>query len=319
MERRALGGSGVPVTRLALGCAPLGGLYAAVSDADAHATVDAAWERGVRTFDTAPHYGAGVSERRVGAALRARPREELVVCTKVGRLLAPAHGSRPAPSMFAGEPAVERVFDFSRDGVLRSLEASLERLGLDRVDVVHVHDPDDHLEQAIAEAVPALAELRDQGAIGAVGAGMNDAAPLARIVAESDVDCVLVAGRWTLLDQSAADALLPACERRGVAVLAAGVFNSGILADPRPGATYDYAPAPTAVVERARAVAAVCARHGVSPADAAMAFALRHPAVAAIVVGARSAAEVAEDADGLARPVPAALWEELSARGLVAT
>jgi D-threo-aldose 1-dehydrogenase len=317
VERRALGGSGVAVTRVALGGAPLGGLFAPVPDEQARATVDAAWELGVRTFDTAPHYGAGVSERRVGAALRGRPRDELVLCTKVGRLLVPTASPRPARGMFAAEPPVERVFDYSRAGVLRSLDESLERLGLDRVDVVHVHDPDDRMEQAIGEALPALVELREQGAIGAVGAGMNDAAHLARIVREADVDCVLVAGRHTLLDQRADAELLPLCRARGVAVIAAGVFNSGVLIDPRPGATFDYAPADAATLERARGIAAVCARQGVALATAATAFALRHPAVTCLLIGARSPAEVAADVEAAAHPVPDALWEELVREGLL--
>jgi D-threo-aldose 1-dehydrogenase len=314
MERAALGRSGVAVTRFALGCAPLAGLYQPVEEAQARATLDAAWEHGVRAFDTAPHYGAGVSERRVGAALRERPRGDYVLSTKVGRLLVPG---RARPGMFPDEPPLERVFDFSRDGVLRSLEASLQRLGLDRVDVVHVHDPDDHLDQAIAEALPALAELRSAGVIRAVGAGMNAAAPLARIVREADVDCVLVAGRCTLLDQSAADELLPLCRERGVAVIAAAVFNGGVLSDPRPGAYYDYEPAPPAVLERARRIAAVCGRHGVRLPDAAIAFPLRHPAVACVLVGARSPQELAADVGGCVRAVPDALWEELVAERLL--
>jgi aryl-alcohol dehydrogenase-like predicted oxidoreductase len=308
MERRPLGRAGLELTRVALGTAPLGGLYTAVDDAQARATVDAAWELGVRTFDTAPHYGAGVAERRLGEALRGRPRDQLVLSTKVGRLLRP--GAK-GPSMFAGEPPVARVFDFSRDGVRRSLEGSLERLGVDRVDIVHVHDPDDHLDEALAGALPALAELRDAGVIGAVGAGMNAAAPLARIVREADVDCVLVAGRLTLLDQGAADELLPLCLERDVAVLAGGVFNSGVLTDPRPGATYDYAPAPPQIVERARALAAICARHGVPLAAAALAFPLRHPAVASVVVGARTPREIRDDIAHLAHDVPDELWREL--------
>jgi D-threo-aldose 1-dehydrogenase len=315
MERRELGRSGVAVTRLGLGCAPLGGLYEPVSEAQARATVDAAWELGARYFDTAPHYGAGVSERRVGAALRERPREEFVVSTKVGKMLVPG---APGAREFAGEPPLGRVFDFSRDAVLRSLEGSLERLGLDRVDVVLVHDPDDHMDQAIGEALPALAALRDEGAIRAIGAGMNGAAPLARIVREADVDCVLVAGRYTLLDQSAAGELLPLCGERGVAVVPGGVFNGGVLTDPRPGAYYDYEPAPPEVLGRARRIAAVCARHGVPLPAAAMAFPRRHPAVACVLVGARSAAEVRADVADWERAVPDELWDELVAEGLLA-
>jgi D-threo-aldose 1-dehydrogenase len=294
------------VAALALGCAPLAGLYEAVPEEQARATIDAAWEAGIRMFDTAPHYAAGVSERRLGAALRDRPRGEAVISTKVGRLLLPA-GEHDQEG-FPDEPPVRRVFDFGRDGVRRSLEGSLERLGVDRADIVHLHDPDDHLDQAIGEALPALAELRAAGAVGAVGAGSNRVAPLARIVREADVDWVLVAGRFTLLDQSAAAELLPLCLERGVGVIAAGVVNSGVLAG---GTTYDYRAAPPEVLERARAIAAACARHGVTVTDAAVAYPRRHEAVRAVLVGARSPAEVAADAAGFGRAIPEALWEEL--------
>lgn len=306
--------------RLALGCAPLGGLYTPVDDRQARATVDAAWEAGIREFDTAPHYGAGLSERRLGDAVAALPRDELVVSTKVGRLLVPGSGPPRAAGadMFAGAPALERVFDFSRDGVLRSLEQSLERLALDRVDVVYVHDPDDHLDQAIGEALPALAELRSQGVLREIGAGMNQAPALARIVREADVDRVLVAGRFTLLDQSAGDELLPLCARRNVAVIAGGVLNSGILADPRPGAMYDYQPAPEELVKRARRIAAICARHHAPLITAAIAFPLRHPAVRTVLVGARSPEEVGIAVDAFGRTLPRQLWEELEEVGLLA-
>ncbi|HYH89330.1 MAG TPA: aldo/keto reductase [Solirubrobacteraceae bacterium] len=310
MEQRELGSSGVRVTRFALGCAPLGGLYEPVGEANARATVDEAWRLGVRTFDTAPHYGAGVSELRLGAALRGRPREELVLSTKVGRVLEEP-GTEPAASMFAEDSGLERRFDFSADGVRRSLEDSLTRLGLDRADVVHVHDPDDHLDEAIASALPALAALRDEGVIGAVGAGMNAVAPLLRIVREADVDCILLAGRHTLLDQTAAEELLPLCLERGVSVIAAGVLNSGVLADPRDGATFDYEPASAAVLERARHIGSVCERHGVALPVAATAFPLRHAAVACVLVGARSAAEVQADIGGVTRAIPEALWADL--------
>jgi D-threo-aldose 1-dehydrogenase len=294
------------VTRLALGCAPLAGLYEPVPEAQARATIDTAWELGIRMFDTAPHYGAGVSERRLGAALRELPRDEYVVSTKVGRTLVAA--TTRDQQGFPDEPPVRRVFDFSRDAVVRSLDGSLERLGLDRADIVHVHDPDDHLDQAIAEALPALAELRSAGAVGAIGAGSNRPEPLARIVREADVDWVLIAGRQTLLDQSAAEELLPLCLERGVAVLAAGVFNSGLLAG---GTTFDYRPAPAELVERAKAIGAACERHRVSLPAAALAFPRRHPAVTTVLVGARSPAEVAEDVAAFDQPVPDALWKEL--------
>jgi D-threo-aldose 1-dehydrogenase len=308
--------------RLALGCAPLGGLYTAVDERQAGATVEAAWGKGIREFDTAPHYGAGLSERRLGAVLAGLRRDEVVVSTKVGRLLVPGSGSPrrdDGGAMFAGAPDLDRVFDFSRDGVLRSVEESLERLGLDRVDVLYVHDPDDHLDQAIREALPALADLRAQGVVREIGAGMNQAPALVRIVHEADVDRVLVAGRYTLLDQSAGEELLPLCARRGVAVVAGGVLNSGILADPRPGAMYDYAPAPEELVARARRIEAICARHDTELLAAAIAFPLRHRAVGTVLVGARSPEEVEAAAAAIARGVPEELWDALEQAGLVAT
>jgi D-threo-aldose 1-dehydrogenase len=306
--------------RLALGCAPLGGLFMAVDEHQARATVEAAWREGIREFDTAPHYGAGLSERRLGAALAVLPRDEVVVSTKVGRLLVPGSGSRrdDGGAMFAGTPGLDRVFDFSREGVLRSVEESLERLGLDRVDVLYVHDPDDHLDQAIGEALPALADLRSQGVVREIGAGMNQAPALVRIVREADVDRVLVAGRYTLLDQSAEEELLPLCIRCDVAVVAGGVLNSGILADPRPGAMYDYAPAPEELLVRARRIAAICERHDTELVAAAIAFPLRHPAIRTVLVGARSPEEVGVAAAAFARSVPGELWDELEQAGLLA-
>ena len=312
MDTAVLGGSGVRVPRLALGCAPLAGLFAPVDDAAARATLEAAWETGIRMFDTAPLYGFGLSEQRVGAALRERPRDQLVLSTKVGRVLEPRTGAPgPEAAQFPAGLALEPRFDFSRDGILRSFEASLERLGLDRIDVVLLHDPDDHMEAALREAYPALEELRAQGIVRAIGAGMNQANALARFVRETDVDCVLVAGRYTLLDQSAAEDLLPVCLERGVAAIAGGVLNTGVLANPRAGATYDYAPAPPAVVERARRIGEACERHGVPLAAAALQFPLGHPAVACVLVGARSRAEVVLDVALFAHPVPDGLWDEL--------
>jgi D-threo-aldose 1-dehydrogenase len=301
---------------LVFGGAPIGGLYAPVSDETAAGTLAAAWAAGIRAFDTAPHYGAGLSERRIGEFLAGRPRREFTVCTKVGRRLVPA--DRDVPGVegaegFYGTPPLTRIRDYSRDGVRRSLEESLGRLGLDRVDIALIHDPDDFMGQAADEAYPALADLRAQGVVGAIGAGMNPAAPLAWLVERCDLDCVLVAGRYTLLDQSAADALFPLCLRRGVAVLAGGVFNSGILADPGDGAAYDYAPAPPGPLGRARRMSGACARHGVPLPAAALQFTLRHPAVTAAVVGVRSPAEITADTSYLCTPIPDALWAELAA------
>lgn len=305
------------MTRLGFGAAPIGNLFRAVGDDDARAAVDAAWRAGVRFFDTAPLYGHGLSEQRLGAALRARPRDEIVVATKVGRLLVPDDGPPPDDG-FVATPPLRPVFDFSYDATLRSLEESLARLGLDRVDVLHVHDPDDHAEEALRGAFPALRRLRDEGVVGAIGAGMNQSALLARFVREADVDCVLLAGRYTLLEQGALDDLLPICAERGVGVIAAGVFNSGLLADPAPGTTYDYRPAPAPVLERARQLATICARHDVPLKAAALQFPLAHPAVACVLTGARSAAEIDENARLSTTPIPDALWDDLRRAGMIA-
>jgi aryl-alcohol dehydrogenase-like predicted oxidoreductase len=299
------------VSPLVFGGGPIGGLYAPVSDETAAETLAAAWAAGIRAFDTAPHYGSGLSEQRIGTFLAGRPRDEFVLSTKVGRLLVPAAGDTEGVEGFYGAPPLRRIRDYSRDGVLRSLEESLRRLGLDRVDIALIHDPDDFLDQAVDGAYPALAELRAQGAVGAIGAGMNSAASLTWLVERCDLDCVLVAGRYTLLDDSAAESLFPLCQRRGVAVLAGGAFNSGILAGPDDGATYDYAPAPAAVLARARGMRDACGRYGVPLAAAALQFTLRHPAVAAAVVGLRSPEEVTSDVSYLSTHIPDALWAEL--------
>jgi D-threo-aldose 1-dehydrogenase len=266
----------------------------------------------VRYFDTAPHYGLGLSEERLGAALAARPRDQFTVSTKVGRLLQPnpaPTGSDLAAGGFAVPDTLVRTPDYSRDGVLRSLEASLKRLRLDRVDIVYVHDPDHHMDQAIHQALPALVELRDQGVVGAIGAGMNTVAPLARIVAEADVDVIMVAGRWTLLDRSA-EPLLNACVTRDVSVLAAAPFNSGLLAHPWPpdGAYFDYGPAPMPVLDRARDLARACAAHGTTLPHAAIQFPLRQPAVASVVTGVRTSAQARSAVDWSTADLSKDLW-----------
>jgi D-threo-aldose 1-dehydrogenase len=293
----------IELARLGLGTAPLGGLYEAVDDDTAHAIVDRAWELGVRFFDTAPFYGSGLAERRLGEALSGRPRDEYVLSTKVGRLL------RPGESGWHGAPQLEAYFDFTSDAVLRSLTESLGRLGLDRVDIALVHDPDHHYEDAVAGAFPALERLRDEGVVRAIGAGMNQTEMLGRFAREADPDCFLVAGRYTLLDRSAADELMPLCEERGIAVIAGGVFNSGVLAG---GDTYDYGPAPPQVLARARELEEACARFGVPLAAAAVQFPARHPVVASVLVGCGSPAEVEEDVRLAALEVPEALWQALA-------
>ena len=303
----------MPQGSLVFGGAPIGGLYAPVSDEAATATLQAAWDAGIRAFDTAPHYGVGLSEQRIGDFLSGWPRAEFVVSTKVGRRLVPATGPGFADGadQFYGTPALRRVRDYSADGALRSLEDSLRRLRLDRVDLALIHDPDEHMAEALNGAYPALARLRAEGTIGAIGVGVNSASLAEWFVARCDLDCVLVAGRYTLLDDSAARSLFPLCRSRGVAVLAAGVFNGGILADPWESAQYDYAPAAPAVLARARRIAEVCRRHGVPVAAAALRHVLRHPAVTAAVVGARSADEIRADAGYLGLPIPDALWADL--------
>ncbi|ONI92017.1 aldo/keto reductase [Saccharothrix sp. ALI-22-I] len=309
-ERVPLGRSDVTVTRLGLGTAPLAGLFSAVAEDQAATALEAAWAAGIRYFDTAPHYGAGLAERRLGTFFATRPRAEFTVSTKVGRLLVPGESARGSEG-FYDEQGVVRVRDYSAEGVYRSLAESLERSGLDSFEIVLIHDPDHHWEESVTGAYPALARLRAEGAVRAIGAGMNQTAMLSRFVAETDIDCVLLAGRYSLLDRSAADDLLPLCAEREVGVLVGGVFNSGILADPAPGATYDYFPASDDVWRRVRALAARCAEHGVPLAAAALQFPLRHPAVTGVVVGARSAREVTENTVHATTAIPEELWAEL--------
>lgn len=308
------------LSELSLGCAQLGNLYRAISDEQASATVHAAWERGIRYYDTAPHYGLGLSERRLGQALAGCPREAYVLSTKVGRLLEPLPGPGGQDTEgFAVTATHRRVWDFSRDGVLRSLDASLARLRVDRVDVVYIHDPDEHYREALDGAYPALAELRSQGVVGAIGAGMNQAEMLTDFARNTDMDVMMLAGRYTLLEQPALDELLPACIDRGIGIVAAGVFNSGLLAraTPTPDAHYDYRTAPEELVARARRMAEICARHDATLPAAALAFPLGHPSVVSVCVGARSPEQVDGNASLLAGGVPAALWRDMMAAGLV--
>lgn len=317
-----LGRTRLSVTRIGLGTAALGGLYTAVDEGQAVETVRCAYDHGLRFFDTAPLYGHGLSEHRVGLALRGLPRDEVVLATKVGRLLradAPPDRSQLSGGVerWPAAPSVNPVFDFSYDGVLRSFEESVGRLGVDRVDVLHIHDPDEHGEEALDGAYRALDRLRSEGTVSAVGAGMNQAELLVRFARAADFDCFLLAGRYTLLDQAALRELLPLSAERGIAVLLGGVYNSGILAGPRPGATFDYAPAPAELVERAHRLEIVCRRHGAELKAAALQFPLAHPAVTSLLVGARSPEELDEDIALLQTPLPAALWDDLRREGLL--
>jgi D-threo-aldose 1-dehydrogenase len=318
LGRRTLGRAGLEVTELGFGSAPLGCLGHAISDELADGVVQAAWQAGIRYFDTAPSYGAGLAEQRLGSVLARLPRAEFVISTKVGRLSMPHADPYSAP-LAAGTAATAppagtaiRRFDFTADGIRSSLAGSLSRLGLDHVDIVLAHDPDIHLDVALREAFPALARLRADGVIGAMGVGTTQPGTALACMAAGDLDVVMIAGRWTLADRGARR-LVAECARRGIAVLAAGPFNSGLLASPQPSATapYDYRVATPAALRLARGLAATCARHGAVLPQAAIQFPLREPAVAAVVAGMNSAAEVASDAAWLADPVSESLWAEL--------
>ena len=301
-EKVKLGRSAVTVTRLGLGTSPLSGLYRPVEEADALRVIEGAWKHGLRFFDTAPLYGLGLGEQRTGKVLRDKPRREYTLATKVGRLLR----------------AGEAVFDFSYDGTMRSVEESRARLGIDTIDILHIHDPDDHYEEALHGAYRALDKLRGDGMIGAVGAGMNQAEMLTRFAREADFDCFLLAGRYTLLEQGALRELLPTCIERGVAIIAAGVYNSGILADPKPGAHYNYREVRPDILQRAQKIKTVCERHRVPLRAAAVQFPLGHPAVDTVVVGCRSLEQLEDTVRMFEVDIPAALWQELKAERLLA-
>ncbi len=298
------------MTRLGLGTAPLGGLFEAVTDEEAHRVIEAAWQAGIRFFDTAALYGFGLSEARLGAVLGTKPRGEFVLSTKVGRLLRAGAPAEPGQA-WKGTPPLNPAFDFSYDAVMRSVEESLSRLGMDHVDMLLIHDPDQHYDQALTGAYRALDRLRTEGTVKAVGAGMNQWEMLSRFAREADFDCFLLAGRYTLLDRSGARELLPLCLERGIAVVAGGVFNSGILADPGPNATYNYQPAPPELVDRAQRIRTMCERHAVDIKAAALQFPLRHPAIASVLTGPRSVGELEENVHLFQTSIPDDLWAEL--------
>ena len=328
-ERIRIGQGKVEITRLGFGAASIGGLFSAVEDGQAADTLDRAWQLGIRYFDVAPLYGYGTGERRLGAALRGRPRDAYVLSTKVGRLVRPASRivagadvDRQAldgreDAFYADTDDRRVVFDYSADGVTRSIEESLERLGTGRIDIAFIHDPDDHWVAAIDGAYPALHRLREQGVVGAIGAGMNQSAMLARFARETEMDVFLVAGRYTLLDQGALPELLPLCVELGISVLIGGAMNSGVLANPRPGAHFDYAPASPEVLDRARRLGATCDRHDIPLRAAAMQFPLAHPAVAGLIAGVRRIDHLEEYPTLMRRPIPTALWDDLRADGLI--
>lgn len=309
--------------RLGFGAAGIGNLYRAMDDDVAAATVGAAWDAGIRYFDTAPHYGLGLSERRLGAVLAGKPRGEFVISTKVGRILEPAanpHGARDTEGFDVPADTVRR-WDPSEAGIRRSIEDSLERLGLDRIDIAYLHDPDVYdLAAGISQALPVLEKLREEGLVGAIGVGANSAGALSECVQAADLDLIMLAGRYTLLEQPAAADLLPLCAERGVGVVNVGVYNSGLLARPEvpENANYNYAPAPAHILERARALAACCAEFGVELPTAALQFAANHPVVRTVVVGAGTPGQIKQTAHRMAEAVPSELWDEMAAHGLLA-
>lgn len=317
-EKAQIGKTALQVTRMGMGGAALGGLYREVSDAEAAKSVSAALALGINHFDTAPLYGHGLSERRMGEVLRSVPRESFVLSTKVGRVLVPAETGEVESFWFDRPAPFEPVFDFSYDGVMRSFEDSLKRLGLDRVDILYIHDPDDHYDEALLGAYPALARLRSEGVVSAIGAGMNQAEMLARFAREGDFDCFLLAGRYTLIDHSGLADLLPLCEQRKISIIVGGPYNSGILAGGAlSGSKFDYKSAPPEVLERVRKIEGIALSHGISLKAAALQFPLAHPAVASVIPGARSAAEVEENFQLMTVAIPGDFWQELRAEGLL--
>jgi D-threo-aldose 1-dehydrogenase len=324
-SRTGFGHSDLRVTRLGIGTVPIAGLYEPVSEEQAQATLQRAYALGARLFDTAPLYGYGVAEERLGRFLAGVPAgDPCIVATKIGRILQaaqpgdePSHRGPVERRQFKSGSSLEPVFDFSYDGAMRSFEASLQRLNVDRVDVVYIHDPDDFYAQAVDGAYRALEKLRADGTIKAIGAGMNQSAMLARFARDTDVDCFLLAGRYTLLEQGALDELLPLCEQKGISIVIGGVFNSGILANPRVGASYNYQPAEPDVLSRAQRIESVCARHNVPLAAAAVQFPVGHSAVATVLCGVRSPEEIEEDVRLARLPIPGSLWAELKAENLL--
>ena len=325
-----LGNGGLTVTELGFGTAPLGNLYRAIPDDDAHAVLQAAWDAGIRYFDTAPQYGYGLAETRLNRFLRGKPRGDYVLSTKVGRLLrATTEETRAGQGKFFEVPARAEVFDYSYDGVMRSLEFSLERLGVNRVDILFAHDLDvftqgsaaalqAKLDELMAGGYRALRALRDQGVIRAFGAGVNEWQSCQWMAERGDFDLFLLAGRYTLLEQEALESFLPLCTDRGIGIVLGGPYNSGVLATgPKPGAFYNYNPAPPEILTRVAKIEAICARHGVRMVDAAFQFPLRHPAVVSVIPGGQGLGEMASNLAAARAVIPPALWADLKAEGLM--
>ena len=330
-DKRRLGRTKLDVTVLGLGTATLGNLYAPVTDADAHDTVKVAFDGGINLVDTSPFYGHGWSEHRVGEAMRGRPRDGIVLSTKIGRLLKPKDPTRGIEGgVFATVLPFEPVFDYSYDGVMRSFEDSLQRLGTHRIDILLIHDvdrwthgsqeaSDRRMKEVLDGGYKAMVKLRDGGAVGAIGAGLNEWDTSQKLAENSDLDCFLLAGRYSLLEQESLGTFLPLCVKRNIGIFLGGPYNTGILATGAvPGAYYNYAPAKPDILERVRKIEAVCQRHKVALASAALQFPLAHPAIASVIPGARTAAEVKRNIATLEAPIPGAFWAELKQEKLIA-
>jgi D-threo-aldose 1-dehydrogenase len=306
--RRRIGSANVEVAPLGFGGAAIGTLYADVTDAECHSALQRFFELDLNLIDTAPYYGFGKSEERIGAYIASRTRESFVLSTKVGRVLIPERPDRVDRSQFVNPGHYRPVKDFSYRGVMDSFFSSLERLRTDSVEIVHIHDPDDDWEQAMNEAYPALHDLKQAGRIRAISVGMNQWQMLARFATAAHFDCFLLAGRYTLLDHSALPELLPLCLSKRISVIIGGPFNSGILAG---GAHFEYSSAPPEILDRLKRLDTICERHNVNRKAAALQFPLAHPAVAAVIPGIRSAAELEENHSLLGEPIPPEFWDDL--------
>ncbi|HEX6118986.1 MAG TPA: aldo/keto reductase [Dongiaceae bacterium] len=324
---RNIGSTRLRVTEIGFGGAPLGNLFAVVTDADAEASLATAWDNGCRYFDTAPFYGYGLSERRFGDALREKPRDQFVLSTKVGRLIRPGAQTQNGGTDFQTPMPFHASFDYSYDATMRSIEDSLQRLGLDRIDIALIHDvgrdwhgdqQPEMMRQAMAGAAKALMELRAAGQIKAVGLGVNEVEPCEQAMEQADLDCFLLAGRYTLLEQGSLERLFPVCQERNISIIIGGAFNSGLLARVgQAGATYNYGAVPPEIAKRAAALHAICARYDVPLAAAALQFPLAHPVVSAVIPGARNAAEVASHWQWARLTIPAALWDDMRESGML--
>jgi D-threo-aldose 1-dehydrogenase len=315
---RELGRTGLRLTQLGLGGTSVGSMYVGLDDDEGRAVVERAWDLGARYYDTAPYYGAGSSERRFGQALKGKPRSAFVLSTKVGRLLVPDSSGEGKPAHFADREPYRAVFDFSPDGVRRSVEESLQRLGLDSIDVAYAHDPQGHVYQIVDETFPALAKMKEEGLIKAIGAGVNFSEVCQLFLRFCEFDCFLLAMRYTLLEQAPLAEFLPLCQEKGVGVVVGGALASGILATgPVPGAHYNYRPAPPSIVERVRRIEHVCQAHGVPLAAAALQFPLGHPAVASVITGSNLPEHMDANAELMRRPIPPAFWADLKSERLL--